>query len=238
MGRTEPSSQRTAEPAGRNRQGGIARSCYGSRIRRHGNREHRPRVRAAGEEQHAWPDEGSLSESRTTVRHVSRGRHRDAATQRRVSQQLREFAVARPSSVPVTGRGQTSSRGILARAAEHEYIRSHPGGQKWVSTTARRAGYDVAFTTTRTRPFRRRQGTRTVSVPGHGPRLPVSWSRRCFNGPMRRSKFFHSIPCSPSTAVTPGPADKWRPPPPSPPPPLPPLARVRSSCPGRGARRC
>jgi glycine cleavage system aminomethyltransferase T len=148
------------------------------------------------EEQRAWHDAVSLSD-------VSHHMFDTFITGPDATRLLRDvsannyenFAVGQAKQfVPVTGKGNIITDGILARAAEHEYILSGiPAAQNWVKYHGAKGGYDVAFTTDPSTAFRggRDPVLFRYQVQGPGARELVE---AVFNGPLPPSKFFHSIP--------------------------------------------
>ena len=148
------------------------------------------------EEQHAWHDAVSLSDvSHHMFDTFIAGPDATRLLSDVSANNYENFVVGQAKQfVPVTGEGNIVTDGILARAAEHEYILSGiPAAQNWVKYHGEKGGYDVAFTTDPSTAFRggRDPVLFRYQVQGPGARELVE---AVFNGPLPPSKFFHSIP--------------------------------------------
>jgi glycine cleavage system aminomethyltransferase T len=105
------------------------------------------------------------------------------------------FAVGQAKQfIPVTGRGNIVTDGILLREAENEYVLTGiPAAQHWVRYHGEKGGYDVGFDEDPSSAFRGGASPRIFRYQVQGP-LAKTLVERVFGGPLPPARFFHSIP--------------------------------------------
>jgi glycine cleavage system aminomethyltransferase T len=147
-------------------------------------------------EQHAWHEAVSLSD----VSHHMFDTFIDGPDATRLlsdvsANNYQNFAVGQAKQfVPVTGKGNIVTDGILARTGERSYVLSGiPAAQNWVKYHGEKGGYDVGFTTDPSTAFRGGKDPVLFRYQVQGP-AAGELVEAVFGGPLPPSKFFHSIP--------------------------------------------
>jgi len=106
-----------------------------------------------------------------------------------------KFAVGQAKQfIPVTGRGNIVTDGILERTGEDGYTLSGiPAAQNWVRYHGETGGYDVAFATDPSSAFRGGKDPVLFRYQVQGP-LARELVETVLGGPVPSAKFFHSVP--------------------------------------------
>jgi vanillate/3-O-methylgallate O-demethylase len=96
--------------------------------------------------------------------------------------------------VPVTAEGLLLTDGILMRSAAEKYILSGvPAAQNWVRYHGEKGKYDIAFQLDPDSANRRGGNPVLFRYQIQGPNA-LQVVERCFNGPLPKTRFFHSTP--------------------------------------------
>jgi glycine cleavage system aminomethyltransferase T len=148
------------------------------------------------EEQRAWHDSVSLSDvSHHMFDTFIAGPDATRLLSDVSANNYENFAVGQAKQfVPVTGKGNIITDGILARTAEQEYTLSGiPAAQNWVKYHGEKGGYDVGFSTDPSTAYRGGRDPRLFRYQVQGPQARAL-VQAVFGGPLPPAKFFHSVP--------------------------------------------